>query len=875
MKLAPGDRLAHYRIVSALGAGGMGEVYLAEDTRLGRNVALKVLSAASEEDEASRKRLIREARAAATLDHPNICTVYDVGEADGQGFIAMQYIDGETLAARLTRGPLDLPSALAIAVQVAAALAEAHRRGVVHRDVKPHNIMLTSSNQAKVLDFGLATLAAPLHHDTRTATLVTEPGAISGTAPYMSPEQIRGERLDPRTDVFSFGCVLYEMIAGSNPFLCTHAADTMSAVLLRQPPPLSATGVSPELQRIVEKSLEKDRDRRYQTMRDMAIDLERVARDVTSPASPGTPIARRRVHRSFVALAVLVIAAALGAGYFYLRSTPPRPLSSADFVQITRLPDAAAAPALSPDGRIVAFIRGEPFLGRGQIYVKMLPNGDAVQLTHDPRPKYGPTFSPDGSRVAYTAIDGDATPFVSWDTWTVPVLGGEPTRMLPNAAGLSWIDDRHLLFSEIEPGTGLHMGVVTSGPDRQNERRIYFPAEDRAMAHFSYISPNGKWVLVAEMDRTGIFGPCRVVPFDGSSAGHSVGPDGSCTAAAWSPDGGSMYFSVHVNGAGHLWRQRFPNGSPEQITFGPTTEETGVAMARDGASLITSVGQAQGSLWLHDDSGDRLIPLDGSVAAPHMSADGKRVYCLVQRIGDPQPLGLTQVDAASGKSDRILAEFAIVDFDISPDEEALAFTAVNGGRREIWLAALDHRSPPRRIATDGDGAHFAGSGELVYRSLTGRMNGLMRVRLDGGGATRIFDGQVIQLGDISPDGNWAVVATSVPGKNSGARTVAVAVHGGPSKLLCDGNCPLRWSPDGRAVYAAALNEAGRPRLFQCALGPGETLPDPTSLSPTAPDRGSPRQPLMDWTAVAPGPNPSAYAFTTFEQHGNLFRVPLR
>ncbi|HYT74928.1 MAG TPA: serine/threonine-protein kinase, partial [Vicinamibacterales bacterium] len=271
--LPSGHHLGPYRILSQLGVGGMGEVYLAEDTRLRRNVALKVLPHEAAEDEQSRRRLIREAQAAATLDHVNICTVYEVGEADGRSFIAMQYVQGQTLAATLKRGPLDLSSALAIAARLAAALAEAHQHGVIHRDVKPQNIMLTPGNQVKVLDFGLAKFTTPLAHDAHTATVLTQDGAVTGTAPYMSPEQIRGEPLDPRSDVFSFGCVLYEMLARVNPFLCRNAADTMAAVLMREPPPLPEASVPAELQRIVRKCLEKDRDRRYQTMRDLAIDL--------------------------------------------------------------------------------------------------------------------------------------------------------------------------------------------------------------------------------------------------------------------------------------------------------------------------------------------------------------------------------------------------------------------------------------------------------------------------------------------------------------------------------------------------------------------------------------------------------------------------
>src|SRR5215471_752713 len=266
--LSAGDQLGAYRVVALLGAGGMGEVYLAEDTRLRRRVALKVLPAPLAEDEKSQKRLLREAQAAATLEHPNICTVYDVGDAYGHRFIAMQYVDGETLAARTKRQTIDLATALAIATQIAAALAEAHRQGIVHRDLKPHNVMLTMSNQVKVLDFGLAKLTRPADSSAATVTLLSEEGAVAGTVPYMSPEQVRGDTLDARSDIFSFGSLLFEMIGRAHPFAAGTPADTMSAILTRDAPSL-APSVPAELQRIIRKCLEKDRQRRYQTIHDV------------------------------------------------------------------------------------------------------------------------------------------------------------------------------------------------------------------------------------------------------------------------------------------------------------------------------------------------------------------------------------------------------------------------------------------------------------------------------------------------------------------------------------------------------------------------------------------------------------------------------
>jgi serine/threonine protein kinase/tetratricopeptide (TPR) repeat protein len=277
--LVDSQTISHYRIINKLGAGGMGEVYLAEDTLLNRKVAIKLLPEALIADEQAGKRLIREARAAATLDHTNICSVYEVGQDAGRTFIVMQYVEGETLAIRLARKPMDLQESLSVALQVAQALSEAHSRGIIHRDIKPQNIMLTARGHVKVLDFGLAKVAqTELSTDSEAATqsLLTEPGTIMGTVQYMSPEQVKGETLDARSDIFSFGVLLYEMIGGHHPFAAATPAATISAILTKEPPPLArySREAPAELERLVSKALRKDREERYQGIKDVALDLK-------------------------------------------------------------------------------------------------------------------------------------------------------------------------------------------------------------------------------------------------------------------------------------------------------------------------------------------------------------------------------------------------------------------------------------------------------------------------------------------------------------------------------------------------------------------------------------------------------------------------
>ena len=344
-----GQRLAHYEILAPIGAGGMGEVYLAHDTKLDRNVAIKLLPTELVVGEQAKKRLQREAKAAAKLDHPTICAIYEVNEEAGHSFIVMQYVEGETLASRIQSKSVQLLEALDVSVQVADALAVAHSRGVIHRDIKPANIMVTSQGQVKVLDFGLAKVVqdkAQSQTQAETASLLTEPGVIVGTMPYMSPEQIKGEHLDVRSDLFSFGALLYELVTGRQPFLGENAASTISSILTHEPPPLSRyADVPAELQRITRKCLEKDKENRYQSARELLIDLKSLRRD----SEPGIPNRELIAHqgnryRWFYAAAVLALSLSVGVLFYLFKpsssSSPIRSLAVLPFTNASPDQDA-------------------------------------------------------------------------------------------------------------------------------------------------------------------------------------------------------------------------------------------------------------------------------------------------------------------------------------------------------------------------------------------------------------------------------------------------------------------------------------------------------------------------------------------------------
>ena len=385
---------------------------------------------------------------------------------------------------------------------------------------------------------------------------------------------------------------------------------------------------------------------------------------------------------------------------------------------------------------MLTFIRGEStFFGPGQIYVKLLPDGEPVQLTHDDLPKFGPVFSPDGTRIAYaTGMLGPET--MTMDTWVVPVLGGQPQHWLTNAEGLTWSLDSagklRVLFSEMT-GHGFQMSIVSSTESRKDPRTVYAPPES-GMAHRSRLSPSGDQVIVIEMGYNSWL-PCRLLPADGSSPGKPVGPaPAQCTDAGWSPDGKWMYFSADTGRGVHTWRQRFPDGKPEQVTFG-VTEEEGVHVAPDGRSFVTSIGASQSTLWVHDSRGDRQITSEGYSYWPWISADSKKLYYLVRTGGTESFIkgGLWVTNLETGQRQRLLPDFQMQRYSISPDDQRVVFTAVDeNGHTPVWLASLNGQAPPRKLtAMDCWMAYFGVAGEVVFEGAEKATPFVFRAKEDG------------------------------------------------------------------------------------------------------------------------------------------------
>ena len=519
--LTAGSRLGSYEIVAPLGAGGMGAVYRARDARLGRDVAIKVITESFADDTTALARFEREAISIAKLSHPNILSIYEFVEDAGRAFVVMELVDGETLRARLEHGPLPVRKTSAYALQIARGLAAAHARGIVHRDLKPENVMVTRDDHVKILDFGLAKEAVPQGDVSAAATRLaqTTPGTILGTFGYMAPEQVRGVTVDHRADIFAFGAVLYEMATGRRAFQGETAADTMTAILTKEPPELEgdAPAIHPGLERIIRRCLEKTPELRFQSASDLAFALEALSTASGATASgaaaalaaPSTRPARANLVPWTVAT-IMALVAALG---WFWRGAPAASPPFDMFTRITELAGEETAPALSPDGTTIAY--AVRIADSWDIYTQRVGGRNATPILNDPRRNEGgPAFSPDGASIAFHESDTDGGIFVAGAT-------GESVRRLTEF--------------------GFH---PSWSPD---SKRIAFAAEEI----FDPSSRQGEAALYV----TGIGGgqPRRVV-------------DGDAVQASWSPAGDRLVYWSNTGGQRDIFTVTVDGGERVALT---------------------------------------------------------------------------------------------------------------------------------------------------------------------------------------------------------------------------------------------------------------------------------------------------------------------
>ncbi len=664
--------VAHYRLLEKLGEGGMGVVYKALDTKLNRPVALKFLAPRLTLDPDAKKRFRREAQAAAAVDHPNICTVYEINEVDGQIFIAMAYIEGPSLDKKIAGGPLPLDEAYDIAIQTAQGLRAAHENGVVHRDIKGANILFTSEGQVKIADFGLAQLASP--------DQLTKTGTTLGTPAYRSPEQARWEKLDRRTDIWSLGVVLYEMVCGQLPFRGEVEQAVMHAILHADPEPLTAvrTGVPIELDYLVDKALAKERDERYQHVDEVLVDLRELQKEQPSGidrlrTSPGTPRPRPRRRRKRSAKAWAVAAAAVvltiaGAALWNFLPTTEPPLVPLLPVPLTSYPGMDHGPTFSPDGDRVAFSWSGQKQDNSDIYVKLIGPGPPLRLTTDPAVDHSAAWSPDGRHIAF--LRGHTSDRNKKGLYLIPALGG-PERKLA--------ETRIPLYA-LSQGTCLNW------------------------------SPDSRWLAVCDREEDSL-GPLSIflLSVDSGERRRLTSPPDDSTEGdagpAFSPDGRTLAFTRFGSGLNNdlylldLDEDLTPIGEPRRRTFAEQSTLSPV-FTSDGRDVVFAAGPHDNtSLWRAPVSGDappERLPFGEGGKSPGISRRGNRAaYTTFEtNILHIWRFNLPNTDGATGTAVKFNPS-SRADYEprYSPDGNRIAFKSTRSGATEIWKCDSDGSNP--------------------------------------------------------------------------------------------------------------------------------------------------------------------------------------
>jgi serine/threonine protein kinase/Tol biopolymer transport system component len=743
--LRPGDRLGVYEIQALLGAGGMGEVYKARDTRLDRTVAVKVLPPHLAATRDRYERFEREARAVARLDHPHIGALYDIGHEDGRHFLVMQYLDGETLATRVARGPLRLDQTLRYAIDIAEALDHAHRRGIVHRDLKPGNIFLTKSG-ATLLDFGLAKWRTSTDgvmgglSASATRHSLTAEGMILGTLHYMAPEQLEGKETDARTDVFAFGAVVYEMVTGTKAFAGDSSASVVAAIIQTHPPGLATLQpLTPAaLDHTVTTCLAKDPDQRWQSAGDVARELRWIGEsDVSSPA-PASSLWRRW---PLAVASTLIVVLAVAVIWLWNRPEPGRAIARSQ--RLTDLIGLEEAPALAPDGRSIAFTAGVN--GRRQVFIQLLDGGSPLQLTHDGADHQFPRWTPASSSLLYFS---PATPGASQGAvWEIPALGGPPRRVVESmgAADVRASDSR-LAFFRLGGGK---VQLATASLDGSSLTTI---AEFEPDLYYQYPrwSPDGKWIAYQRGQTLNwdIF----VAAAEGSLPRQLTRDNREINGLAWQRDATGIVYSssrgetmLYLPTA-RLWQVALADGTVQQLTSGeasyvqPDVANNGAVVA--GRVHLTS------DIWkfpidatpqVNTQKGIRITHQTGSVLTPTASPGDTEVAFLSDRGGHAN---IWVADVASGVLRQITHErdpAILVGLPVwSPKGDAIAFVSSRGtgspGRFATWLVNRDGSN--LRSLVNGVSPLWSRDGRSIY--YTGQTpTGLWRIAAEGGSPTTV------------------------------------------------------------------------------------------------------------------------------------------
>lgn len=831
-----GRALGHYQLEKKLGQGGMGAVYQALDTHLYRPVAVKVLLRDAIANPESKRRFIQEARAASALNHPNIVHVYDIDQDDGTDYMALEFVSGRTLD-QLSRGGLSVRETLKYAVQAADALAAAHAAGIVHRDIKPSNLMVNEQGLLKVLDFGLAKLAEPAESgpEASTETLLTREGTIVGTVAYMSPEQASGKPVDARSDIFSFGAVLYEMLSGRRTFDRGTTIATLTAVLHEDPAPLSqlVKTIPPELENVVVDCLHKNPDHRIQTMAELKGALENL-QEARKPARVATRIKpvkqSRNGHLIAVAVGAAVLAAALIVAYTQWRPAAPPAGFAAVVKPLTSMRGWEIQPSWSPDGTLMAFSNNVE--GSMDVFVMPVAGGNPLRLTKGPSDEISPRISPDGKFIAYTADMGTGT-----NLYLIPLLGG-PERKLAES-GIPSLEQFDLTLDILgaNPWSPDAKGILFTKGKPNGTTTVWRVNVDTAeVAQITKPSLNqsdmdGTWSfdgthILFERQEAGKYS-LWTVPAAGGEATLVTEQDAAWWPA-WSGDGKRMLFTSSRAGPLNLWEVEVDSRQLRQITSGPGWDMF-AAVSRGGRLAYTSFSHRVNlySFQVQPRAEAQLTDHTRESFLPSFSPDGQKLVYQSDRTGNNE---IWMLDVAT-KSERQLTNNMLADVapDWSPDGRDIAFVSTREGKTQVWV--MDPEGGSQRRLTDAI-VPFAGGGwndgqiaprwspdgkSIAFIAIGDKGNALWTAKRDGSNATPRVYGVIYY--DWYRDNRHVIFTRRGASGEPGIYTADLET-GKEAVLLPEAAIELDVSPDNRTLLYTHAASHFSMNLFTIALEPG-------------------------------------------------------